>query len=166
MVRLGRYRQVFEAHRKSFRENGYSENESSALPQAIVAARLPELRTLDQWVCYRIVERKGKLTKVPYQPNGVEADVTNPKTWSSFAAVFATKGYDGVSFVLTYEAGYIGIDLDKYRDRRLGEPESWARAIIEEMDSYTELSQSGLRASPRHPVFFGEVRDGKISGSP
>lgn len=120
--------------------------------------RMPsELRALDQWVCYRTVERKGKLTKVPYQPNGLKADVTNPKTWGSFAAVSATKGYDGVGFVLTDEAGYIGIDLDKCRDPQMGEPESWARAIIEEMDSYTELSQSGRGY---HVIVKGELLAG------
>jgi hypothetical protein len=41
MVRLGPYRQVFEAHRHTSHKSGY-ENESSALPHASVAARLPE----------------------------------------------------------------------------------------------------------------------------
>ena len=42
MVRLGTYRQVYESHRDSFRKSGYSENESSALAQVIVAESLPE----------------------------------------------------------------------------------------------------------------------------
>ena len=42
MVRLGPYRQVFEAHRNSFLESGYSEKESSALAQFIVAQEIPE----------------------------------------------------------------------------------------------------------------------------
>jgi hypothetical protein len=42
MVRLGPYKQVFEAHRDSFLKAGYSDVEASVLAQAIVAKPLPE----------------------------------------------------------------------------------------------------------------------------
>lgn len=43
MVRLGPYKQVFEAHRDSFLKKGYSESEARAMAQAIVARPLPEI---------------------------------------------------------------------------------------------------------------------------
>jgi hypothetical protein len=42
MVRLGPYRQVFEAHRDSFRKIGYSEKDACAMAQAVVFKPLPE----------------------------------------------------------------------------------------------------------------------------
>jgi hypothetical protein len=61
MVWLGPHRQVFEAHRSYFLENGYSEKESSALAQAIVAARLPEFALIRPARCFalRIPLRSG-----------------------------------------------------------------------------------------------------------
>jgi primase-polymerase (primpol)-like protein len=49
----------------------------------------------------------------------------------------------GIGFVFTRKAGYVGIDLDKCRNPKTGLTEDWALAIIGELDSYTELSQSG-----------------------
>ena len=49
-----------------------------------------ELRSLCQWVCWRLEARDGKSTKVPYHPSGSRADATDPATWSSFADVTAT----------------------------------------------------------------------------
>ena len=37
----------------------------------------------------------------------------------------------------------MGIDLDKCRDPETGKTEAWAKAILNELSSYTELSQSG-----------------------
>jgi putative DNA primase/helicase len=103
-----------------------------------------ELRQLPQWVNWRIEQRAGKPTKVPKQPSGMNADSTAPKTWSTFERVSQTNGkFDGIGFVFTKEAGNIGIDLDKCRDPKTGETEQWALDIIAELDSYTELSQSG-----------------------
>jgi putative DNA primase/helicase len=103
-----------------------------------------ELRQLPRWVNWRIEQRAGKPTKVPKQPSGVNADSTAPKTWSTFERVSQTNGkFDEIGFVFTKEAGDVGIDLDKCRDPKTGETEKWALDIIKELDSYTELSQSG-----------------------
>jgi hypothetical protein len=40
MVRLGPYKQVFEAHRDSFGKSSYSENQSSVLAQVVVGRSL------------------------------------------------------------------------------------------------------------------------------
>src|ERR1035437_6406715 len=42
MLRIGPYREVYESHRKSFLETGYSEHDAGALAQLICAQPLPE----------------------------------------------------------------------------------------------------------------------------
>lgn len=116
-----------------------------------------ELRLLDHWVCYRIVHRNGKQTKVPFQPSKAPASSTDPSTWSSFDSACGAKGFSGIGFVFTAAAGYVGIDLDNCRDAETGEVEEWARKIIDELDSYTELSQSGRGY---HCIVKGELPPG------
>ena len=50
-------------------------------------AILPELKAIPNWVLAKPVVRDGKLTKPPYQPNGIPASHSNPATWSTFEAV-------------------------------------------------------------------------------
>ena len=99
-----------------------------------------ELRKLDQWVdCNNV--------KVPINPRiGSHASSTDPRTWSSYEkardAVENGK-YKHVGFVFTTNDSYIGIDLDKVRNPDTGEILPWAQSIIDLLDSYTEVSQSG-----------------------
>jgi putative DNA primase/helicase len=106
-----------------------------------------DMRDLRQWLCWRIEERDGKPTKVPYSPaTGKRADSTLPDTWSGYQEAVRTckeKGYGGIGFVFTPEDDLCGVDLDKCLDQDTGEMEGWAQAIIEELDSYTEISPSG-----------------------
>jgi putative DNA primase/helicase len=61
-----------------------------------------ELRTADQFVCWREETRGDDVTKVPYSVHGGRASSTNPKTWAPFdVAVSVSQRYDGVGFVLT-----------------------------------------------------------------
>jgi len=72
--------------------------------------------------------------------------VTSPEKWSSFeaAAALAERGKAaGVGFVLTRDDPYICLDLDGVRDAESGEVESWADALVERFQSYTEISLSG-----------------------
>lgn len=110
------------------------------------------LLELAQWVTWRREQRQkpnGDIywTKVPYNPrNGHKAQTNNPRTWGTFAqATAAAKRarHDGVGFVVTREDPFVGIDLDHCRDAVTGELEAWARAIVEQMRSYTEVSPSG-----------------------
>ncbi len=103
-----------------------------------------ELRRLPQWVRWRIENRKSGTTKVPMQVSGAPASSTDSKTWSTYKQVLGVTGqFDGIGFVFTKESGYAGVDFDKCRDPKTGETEAWVLAILEELDSYTELSQSG-----------------------
>ena len=102
------------------------------------------LKSRPNWVCWSLVERDGKPTKVPHQPNGNAASSTDSRTWTTFPDVaLATSRFDGIGYVFTANDGHVGIDLDRCRDPQTGETEPWALGIINEINSYTELSQSG-----------------------
>ncbi len=105
------------------------------------------MRDLRQWLCWRSEEREGKPTKIPYSPiTGGRASSTTPETWAGYEeAVRACKeeGYTGVGFVFTPEDDLCGVDLDGCLDPLTEEIEPWAWTIIEELDSYTEISPSG-----------------------
>jgi hypothetical protein len=105
-----------------------------------------ELQALRQWVLWKLEERDGRMTKVPYQPNGRHADATAPRTWDTFdvcVRALQTGRFSGIGFVFTKSlASYAGVDLDKCRDPQTGVTERWATQIIRELASYTELSQS------------------------
>jgi hypothetical protein len=105
------------------------------------------MRDLRQWLCWRSEERDGKPTKVPYSPaTGHRASTTSPETWSGYReAIRACKeqGYGGIGFVFTPEDDLCGVDLDGCLDAETAEIEPWAAKIVEELDSYTEVSPSG-----------------------
>jgi putative DNA primase/helicase len=105
-----------------------------------------ELRTVDQFVCWREEVRDGELTKVPYSVAGGKASTTNPKTWAPLDAALshaAEHDMSGVGFVFTEDDPFAGIDIDKCRDAETGEIEPWAWKIVTAFDSYTEISPSG-----------------------
>src|SRR5215218_8405761 len=105
------------------------------------------IRDLRQWVCWRPEERDGKLTKIPYSPvTGEKASSTNPETWASYSEAveaYKQRGYGGIGFVFTPEDDLCGVDLDGCLNPETGEIEGWAQEIIDELDSYAEISPSG-----------------------
>jgi putative DNA primase/helicase len=109
---------------------------------------LDELMLYPQWVVWRYKKRgTGKPTKVPYDPKtGRKAKVSSSSTWGTYAvaeAAFEKHNYDGVGFVFTEGDPFAGIDLDKCRDPETGAIENWAQALIDKINSYTEISPSG-----------------------
>jgi hypothetical protein len=111
-----------------------------------------EMQRLPHWICWQLKDvpdgRGGtKQTKVPFRIDGKPASTTNPEDWVTFDAAVRALGvsdkFSGIGFVLTRDSGFVGIDLDKCRDPKTGVTEDWARSILNELNSYTELSQSG-----------------------
>ncbi len=118
-----------------------------------------EIKVLPQWVNWRVVEREGKKTKPPYQPDGRLAESNNPLTWSAFDAVKAAAGrFDGVGFVMADDnpsvPTVVGIDCDNCRCSAFDslDPEiagglnmvlPQVADYVRRLDSYTELSPSG-----------------------
>src|SRR5215204_1800681 len=74
------------------------------------------------------------------------ADYTAPETWGGYdeaVTAYEEHSYDGIGFVFTPDDDLCGVDLDKCVDPETGEIEECAQEVIEELDSYTEISPSG-----------------------
>lgn len=117
----------------------------------ILPDALNELKTLPQWVAFRLVYnvKKSKNDKIPLNPkSGGGAMANDASTWGAFdeADGFADRhglfanGTGGIGF--EFANGYAGIDLD---DVILsdGTLKPFAQEIVETMNSYTEISPSG-----------------------
>lgn len=106
-----------------------------------------ELRQRRQWLVWKLEERDGKLTKVPYIAGGVgRAKSTDSLTWRSFeeaAQALETGRYEGIGFVFSSGDPFAGVDLDNCRNPETGELEEWAAKIVEDFGGYAEVSQSG-----------------------
>jgi len=111
-----------------------------------------EMKEFPQWVLWKAIEREGKLTKIPFQPNGKKAKVSDAATYSSFENVelaFEKGGFDGIGFVLTEGDPFVIVDLD---NENMDNPSNLAR-LISNM-SYSEVSPSG---NGIHVVFKGKL---------
>jgi hypothetical protein len=102
---------------------------------------IPEdLRKRRQWVNCQHGE------KIPLNPRtGRYASTTDSLTWGAFeeAVRRAEEHGLGIGFVFSSGDPFVGVDLDKCRSPETGEIAPWAQEIIEEVDSYTEVSPSG-----------------------
>ena len=106
----------------------------------------PASRILPQWVMWRYAERDGKKTKIPLDRFGKLASSTASHTWCHLdeARKALESGIgDGVGFVFTRTSGITGIDLDHCRDATTGEVDTWAKAYLNRLNSYSEISPSG-----------------------
>jgi putative DNA primase/helicase len=110
---------------------------------AVIPDNIPRrLATGKRFVLWRWELREGKWTKPPYQPNGQLASVDDPYTWSTFAVAldaYASGKFDGIG--RTAEDGIVGVDQDHCVENGNIEPQ--ARARVDLLDSYTEVSPSG-----------------------
>jgi putative DNA primase/helicase len=123
-----------------------------AEPQGIaeLLENIPEeMRQYRHWIVWKLEERDGKLTKVPYIAGGVgRASSTDSLSWRSFEeavqALHASPGrYDGIGFVFSSGDPFAGVDLDDCRNPETGELEEWAEKIIADFGGYAEASPSG-----------------------
>lgn len=112
-----------------------------------------ELHNLKQWVCWKMIKNdKGKTTKIPINPfTGGNAMSNNTDTWGTMMeAVIAVSKFnlDGIGFM--FDNNYFGIDLDDCEIEMRNE-------FIEQMQSYTEISQSG---NGIHIICKGQLPEG------
>jgi Virulence-associated protein E len=122
-----------------------------------------ELRDQNCWLRWKLEERRGTLTKVPYHASGFGTARTNDSaTWCSFQEASTSTFGDGLGLVIRDDL--VAIDLDKIRDAGTGVIEPWAQAVIDDCDSYTELSPSktGVHIWVRSRVPKGGNRRGRI----
>ncbi len=136
-----------------------------------IVENIPErLTERPQWVCWRLEERDGKNTKVPYTPGtGRRASTTDLMTWHSFGVARVAyeaeePDYDGIGFVFCSADPFVGIDLDDCRDAESGEISPWAQKLIDSVqEGYVEASPSGTGV---HIIIEGTVRGGAVRKGP
>ncbi len=122
--------------------------------------RVPaELKALDRWVCWKMVERGGRRTKMPVcAASGKMASSTDAATWCSFEqAVAAVErlGASGIGLVFGPDRAYTGLDLDHVLHDGVLEP--GYRWVLEEASTYAEVSPSG---DGLHLIFRGSKPEG------
>ncbi len=116
---------------------------------------IKELSPHRHWLVYKKEsvtkgKNKGRITKVPYQPNGYKARSTDPNSWTTYDnaqdEVEAGK-FDGIGYALTADQQYACIDLDHCVDSETWAIDPWALAILDIVKkaggTYVELSPSG-----------------------
>lgn len=112
--------------------------DTSHIPQA--------LRERRQWVGWRLVERDGKPTKLPVcTRTGQLASSTDATTWDSYENAIASVkmlNLSGIGYVFSANDPFFGVDLDDCLDY-FGQPYPEAKAIIDALDTYCEVSPSG-----------------------
>jgi hypothetical protein len=122
-----------------------------------------ELKARPQWVLWRLEapadDPTPKPTKIPFQVGGKKASVNKPETWTTFGEVVAHQdGYDGVGFVISEESEIFFVDLDKCVNPETGVISAWAEGILDQLNSYAELSPSGTGL---HVWGKGKLPDGR-----
>jgi hypothetical protein len=104
-----------------------------------------ELKTIDRWVMWQLVQRKGRWTKMPVTVDGRSASSTDPNTWTTYDevcdALIMGEGFDGIGLVLGEDVQ--GIDLDDCRDPVSGGLSDLATEVLDRVDGYAEVSPSG-----------------------
>jgi len=115
-----------------------------------------ELKSVPNFVLWRLEVQNGIETKVPYNPsNGYHASVNNPATWSTFEnciSILPQTDMSGIGFVITPDLNITCIDVDDpFKTKPDGSPkftnpeELQQRQIniAKAFDSYSEVSPSG-----------------------
>lgn len=101
-----------------------------------------------RWVLFKIENRKGKTTKLPYSINGKLASSTDSATWATYAEVADMRlrdaRYHGIGIVFTPDQNLLGIDIDHVMEGGKIIPEfAEIKKFVAEANTYTEVSPSG-----------------------
>lgn len=120
-------------------ENGFLQVQPDLIPQ--------ELKDIPQWVCWKLNPPNNgkKARKLPINPRtGDTAAIDDPSTWTTFEEAYSAyleHSYDGVWLALTPEIGLVAFDFDDCV--RNNHTPDWLTEVINQLQSYTELSPSG-----------------------
>lgn len=117
-------------------------------------------KCLPQWVLWKKVERDGRITKIPIDRYGANASSTAPHTWSHLdeAKEAFKKGIGaGPGFVFTRASKITGIDFDHCLDPATGQIDPWAKAYLDRLQSYSDISPSGEGI---HCIIKGSLPEG------
>lgn len=118
-----------------------------------------ELKELNRWCCFKIVEREGRKTKLPVDANtGNLAKSNDESTWSDFETARASSvNFDGIGFF--FKEPYIGIDIDDVkgdinRYKQDDHDNNIVSEFVDMLGSYAEISPSG---NGIHIILKGEL---------
>lgn len=123
------------------------------------------LRQVPRWICWANTTRDGKSTQLPCKPyttrGGQEADPIDSDHCRDFQTAYRFHGEssvetDGLAFMFTGATSFIAIALLDCRSPDEGEIADWAWDLIEQLDSYTEVSPSGTDI---HVVVEGDLQE-------
>jgi DNA-binding transcriptional ArsR family regulator len=121
-----------------------------------------ELKYRPQWVTWKSVERDGKLTKIPLDPEtGGPGKSNDPATWGTFDKAVSHyqahqgNGIAGIGFVFSPDDPFTGVDLDHALVD--GSPRLCARLLLRHLGTYSEVSPSGKGA---HVILKGKLPAG------
>jgi putative DNA primase/helicase len=112
---------------------------------------IPEvLKQRKQWVCFKWEDLindahpEGIRVKLPINPaGGAKARTNDPSTWGTFeSASKMAYRYDGIGFMFSDEDPFTVVDLDHCMDET-GTIKDEARTIVNDLNSYSEISTSG-----------------------
>ncbi len=132
-----------------------------------------ELKNIPNWFLWKLEERDGRNTKIPYQINGKKAASTKKMTWNTFEkvlSVFDPIKYSGLGFVFTTETVFVAVDFDHVLhdcylpidNRMFKKLDDEVHDEILDYNSYAEISQSGEGV---HIFCKGSMKvDGKKKG--
>lgn len=107
-----------------------------------------ELKRLPQWVVWRWVwdEKREHWDKPPFSAiDGFKCDHRDHAKQTTFdVALAASKDFDGIGLSMGKNgSGYVGVDIDECRDPESGFLSIEAQAIVDELNTFTEVSPSG-----------------------
>jgi putative DNA primase/helicase len=129
-----------------------------------------ELANAPQWIPWYWRRHGDKLQKSPiakYTGDHRRANCRALGEWLGKGNV-----RDGFSRILNADEHFIVIDLDHGRDAKTGTVEPWARAIVDALDTYTEISYSGsglhlvCRGGPLSSDWSPNPKDPARGGAP
>ena len=113
-------------------------------------AGLQPLAALPHWVVWRWTEvTPGSKPDKPLfraSDHWRHASTQDPSSWDSFGAAMgavAAAEADGAGYVLRDDPAHVFLDLDNCRDPSTGALADWALRLVEEADSYAEVTPSG-----------------------
>ena len=137
-------------------------------------AKIPlEIKQTRRWIGYKIENRDGKDTKVPYNAiSGDKARSNDSSTWTNFKVAllgYIKYKFDGIGFMLGEDKNtgtkYFGVDLDNHESSVTGnkpmtdkEFEDFINKIVNTLNSYAEYSHSGEGV---HIICKGSLPDGR-----
>ena len=136
-------------------------------------AKIPlEIKQTRRWIGYKIENRDGRDTKVPYNAiSGDKARSNDPTTWTTFRVALLGSikyGFNGIGFMLGEDKNngtrYFGVDLDNHelpdgtKPMSVKEFEEFTNRIVHTLNSYAEYSHSGEGV---HIICKGTLPEGR-----